>query len=119
MVLGPSCSMVARSELSKPRISDVMPTIDVMPMTTPSTVSPERSLLARNVSSAIRTTSPSRPLFTSECLDRVERCRARGGVGPEEQADGGGDADAEDHRPQLEGRRQRRQRRQQRGEAEP
>ncbi len=31
--------MLARSELSKPRMSDVMPTIDVMPMTTPSMVS--------------------------------------------------------------------------------
>ena len=38
-----------------------MPTIDVMPMTTPSTVSPERILLVRTVSNAIATTSLTRP----------------------------------------------------------
>ena len=36
---------MSRSDWSKPRIIAVMPTIDVMPMTTPSTVSPERILL--------------------------------------------------------------------------
>ena len=35
---------------SKPRMSDVMPTIDVMPMTMPSTVRADRSLLPRTVS---------------------------------------------------------------------
>ena len=39
-----------------------MPTIDVMPMTTPSTVSAERILFDRNVSTDIVTISPSRPL---------------------------------------------------------
>ena len=34
-----------------------MPTIDVMPMTTPRTVNPERSLLVRTVSNAIAITS--------------------------------------------------------------
>ena len=33
-------------------MSEVMPTIDVMPMTMPRTVSPDRILLARSVSSA-------------------------------------------------------------------
>jgi hypothetical protein len=50
---GRSC----RGGLSKPRIIAVMPTIDVMPMTTPSTVSAERILLVRIVSNAIATTS--------------------------------------------------------------
>ncbi len=53
MVSGPSWLIDSRSELSKPRISDVIPTIDVMPMTTPSTVSAERILLVRSVSNAI------------------------------------------------------------------
>src|SRR5687767_3481630 len=101
--------MLARSELSKPRMSDVMPTIEVMPMTTPSTVSPDRILLARRVSSAMRRTSPSSPLFTSERLNRVERCGTRGRVRAEEQADGSRNAHAEKNRPQFQRRRQRRQ----------
>ena len=44
-MFGPSWLIESRSDWSKPRISDVMPTIDVMPMTTPSTVSAERILL--------------------------------------------------------------------------
>src|SRR5574339_243887 len=101
--------MLARNELSKPRMSDVMPTIDVMPMTTPSTVSPERILFARRVSSAMRRTSPNNPLFTSERLNRVERCGPRGGVGAEEQADRRRDAYSENDRPDFQRRRQRRQ----------
>src|SRR5688572_32894458 len=119
MVLGPSCSMLARSELSKPRMSDVMPTIDVMPMTTPSTVSPERILLVRRVSSAMRRTSPSRPLLTSERLDGVERRGARGGVCAEEQADGGRNADTEQYRPEFQRRRQGRHRGEEHREREP
>src|SRR5688572_410820 len=119
MVFGPSCSMLSRSELSKPRISDVMPTIDVMPMTTPRMVRAERSLLVRTVSSAMRTTSPSSPLFTPERLYRIERCGAGGRVGAEEQSDGRGDADAEDNRPDLEDGRQRRRRRNAHRENEP
>ncbi|HEY7450808.1 MAG TPA: hypothetical protein VH702_21810 [Vicinamibacterales bacterium] len=42
-------------------MSDVMPTMAVIPMTTPSTVSAERSLLSRNVSRAITMISPRRP----------------------------------------------------------
>ena len=53
MVFGPIARIMSRSDWSKPRISDVMPTIDVMPMTTPSTVSAERILLVRTVSNAI------------------------------------------------------------------
>ena len=61
MVLGPSWLIDSRSELSKPRMSDVIPTMEVMPMTTPSTVSAERILLVRSVSNDIVTISPSRP----------------------------------------------------------
>ena len=57
IVLGPIERMLSRSDWSKPRMSDVMPTIDVTPITTPRMVSPERSLLARSVSHAIVTTS--------------------------------------------------------------
>src|SRR5262245_55655623 len=82
-------------------MSDVIPTIEVMPMTTPRMVRAERSLLPLIVSRAMRTTSPASDLFTAQRLDGVEPCRARGGVEPEEQADGGGDGDAEHHRPGL------------------
>src|SRR5512134_3793207 len=119
MVLGPSSSMLARSELSKPRMSDVMPTIDVMPMTTPSTVSPERILLERRVSSAMRRTSPNSPLLTSERLDGVERRCARGGIGAEEQANGGRNPHTEHHRPEFQRRRQGRQRGEEHREREP
>jgi hypothetical protein len=72
IVLGPSSRMLSRSDSSKPRTSDVMPTMAVMPITTPSTVSPERSLFVRSVSNAIVRTSPSSPLFTSQRLDGIE-----------------------------------------------
>ena len=61
MVLGPSWLIDSRSELSNPRMSDVMPTIDVIPMTTPSTVSAERILFVRSVSIDIVMISPSSP----------------------------------------------------------
>src|SRR3954471_13271833 len=61
IVSGPSWLIDSRSELSNPRISEVMPTIEVIPMTTPSTVSAERILLVRSVSIDIDTISPSSP----------------------------------------------------------
>ena len=64
IVFGPSELIELRSELSKPRISDVMPTIEVTPITTPSTVSAERILLLRSVSNAIAAVSPS----SANCL---------------------------------------------------
>src|ERR1051325_4035240 len=121
MVLGPSAFTLSRSDWSNPRMSDVIPTIAVMPITTPRIVSPERSLLPRRVSSAMLTTSPARLLFTAQRLDRTRRGGARRGVEAEEQPDAGGDADAEQHRPRLEPRRQRRDRGDRQGgqEAEP
>ena len=59
IVFGPSELIELRREESNPRISDVMPTIDVTPMTTPSTVSAERILLLRKVSNAMAAVSPS------------------------------------------------------------
>ena len=49
IVSGPSWLIESRNDWSKPRISEVIPTIDVMPMTTPSTVNAERILLVRSV----------------------------------------------------------------------
>ena len=72
MVLGPSALTLSRSDWSKPRMSEVMPTMAVMPITTPRMVSAERILLVRKVSSAMRMTSPARLLFTAQCLDRVQ-----------------------------------------------
>jgi hypothetical protein len=61
IVFGPSWLIESRSDWSKPRIRDVIPTMDVIPMTTPSTVSAERILLARSVCSDMMTISWSRP----------------------------------------------------------
>ena len=54
IVLGPSARTWSRSDSSKPRMSEVIPTMAVMPITTPRMVSAERSLLVRSVSSAMR-----------------------------------------------------------------
>src|SRR5262245_22748215 len=61
MILGPASAMRSRSDWSKPRIMAVMPTIDVMPITTPSTVSAERILFDQIVAKAITTTSRKSP----------------------------------------------------------
>src|SRR4029453_7311530 len=61
IVFGPSARIESRNDSSKPRMSDVMPTIDMMPMTTPRTVNAERILLVRSVSTDIVTISPRRP----------------------------------------------------------
>src|SRR3954471_22989806 len=105
IVLGPSWLIESRSELSNPRSSDVIPTIDVMPMTTPSTVSADRILLVRSVSKAIPTISESRPvrmaamLLAPQGFDRIQLGRAHRRVQSKEQADDRGDADAHDDRP--------------------
>ena len=115
IVFGPSWLIESRSESSKPRMSDVIPTIDVMPMTTPSTVSAERILLVRSVSSDIATISPSSParirrhrLFAPQRFDRIEPRRPHRRIQAEEQPDDRGDADADGDRPELHRRRQRR-----------
>ena len=61
-VFGPSARMESRSDSSNPRMSAVMPTMDVIPITTPRTVSAERILLVRSVSSDIDTISRNRPV---------------------------------------------------------
>ena len=61
IVLGPMALIISRSDWSNPRIIAVMPTIDVIPMTTPRTVSADRSLLPRTVSNAMTMTSLMRP----------------------------------------------------------
>ena len=110
IVFGPSELIELRSDVSKPRISDVMPTIEVTPITTPSTVSAERILLLRSVSNAIAAVSPS----SANCFvngdiglsprrkrfDRIEHRRAARRHPAEEQADRGGDGHAERHRPE-------------------
>ena len=100
---------MSRSDVSKPRMSDVMPTIDVMPMTTPSTVRAERILfVAQRVERHARDLAeqsglPVRffTLFAPQRFDRVEHRGAARRVPPEEQPDHRGDADAEDDRPRL------------------
>src|SRR6187401_1327522 len=111
IVLGPSSRIMSRSDSSKPRMSDVIPTIEVMPMTTPRIVSADRILFVRSVSSAITNTSRQRLLFTSQGLDGIERCRSRRGIRAEEEADGGCDGHAENNGPHLESCREWRERR--------
>jgi hypothetical protein len=62
MTRGPiAVEMLSWSDLSNPRMSAVIATIEVIPMTTPSTVRPERSLFVRTVSKAITMTSRIKP----------------------------------------------------------
>src|SRR5439155_1738090 len=95
----------------------VIPTIEVIPMTTPSTVSADRILLVRTVSNAMMSTSRKRAsrmaiaLFLPQRFDRIETRGARGRVEPEEQSDQRRNPDAERHRPSLDGGRHRCERR--------
>ncbi len=95
IVLGPISLMLLRSDSSKPRMSDVMPTMAVMPMTTPRTVRADRSLFERSVSIAIRTTSVSRPRrsfigsLPPQGFDGIEAGGAHRGIQAEPQADDG------------------------------
>src|SRR6266851_1184952 len=102
-------------------MSAVIPTIDVIPITTPRIVSAERILLVRTVSSAIATTSVSRPTrmiiargvsspqrarsFPSERLDRIEPRGPHRRIQTEEETDERRDADAEGDRPDFDRRR--------------
>src|SRR5438034_1054724 len=58
IVFGPIPRIMSRTDSSNPRMSAVMPTMEVMPMTTPRTVSAECSLLVRTESNAMTMTSP-------------------------------------------------------------
>ncbi len=99
IVSGPTARIMSRSDWSKPRIIAVMPTIDVMPMTTPRMVSAERILFERTVSKAITTTSLIRPiriatwvllsLLVAQGFDRIEARGLDGGIHPEKDADRG------------------------------
>src|SRR5204863_4901959 len=117
IVLGPMAAlMLSCSDRSKPRMSDVMATMDVMPITTPSTVSPERILLTRTVSNAITITSLRSPtrnarsrLLTAQRLDGIQPRGTVGRVKAEEEAHERGDDDAERHGPELNRRRDGRQ----------
>src|SRR5712692_7224510 len=125
MVFGPTCRIRSRIDSSKPRMSAVIPTIDVMPMTTPRTVSPERILFRRTVSNAITMTSLMRPIrnairsyqlpaedsLAPQRLDWIQPRGAHRRIQPVEEPDERRDADAERHRPRLDRRRDRRERR--------
>src|SRR3954468_24363304 len=89
-------------------MSDVIATIDVMPITTPRTVSPERILFERTVSKAMTTTSFNSPtrivrgrLLTAQGLDGIEPRGAVRGIQPEEQSDERRDDDPQRHGPRL------------------
>ena len=61
-------------------MSDVLPTIDMMPMTTPRIVNPDRAFCSRNVATAIVTVSPNKPPWN--CL-AIESSSSNGrGTGP-------------------------------------
>src|SRR5688500_18188781 len=122
MMFGPMVLIALRSDSSKPRIIAVMPTIEVMPITTPSTVSPERILFVRTVSNAMAMTSANRlalifeTSLSPQSLDRIQPGGPRRRIQSEEQPDDAGDADAEGNRPCLDGGRNRGQRRDHHGD---
>src|SRR6516165_9202262 len=112
IVLGPIVAKRSRIDLSKPMMSDVMPTMAVMPMTIPRTVNPERILFVRTVSNAMAMTSLSRStrmamaparLLPSQGFDRIQSGCPRCRVQTEEEPDERGDADAERAGPHLDG----------------
>src|SRR2546422_6005663 len=106
-----------------------MPTIDVIPMTTPRMVSPDRILFVRTVSNAIATTSQRSASLramrfqiadfrlqiadslTTQSLDWVEPRGPHRRIEAEEQADEGRDANPERDGPDLHRRGNRRERR--------
>src|SRR5438045_804959 len=81
IVSGPIARIIARSDSSNPRIIAVMPTIDVMPITTPSTVSADRILFDRTVSNAVATTSLTRDALITMSWNggsaALQGCRGR------------------------------------------
>src|SRR4029450_8310186 len=89
-------------------MSDVIATIDVMPMTTPRTVRPERILFVRTVSNAMTTTSFSSPtrmvrgvLLTAQRLDGIKPRRTVRRIEAEEESHQRRDGDAQRDRPDL------------------
>src|SRR5580765_1214676 len=90
-------------------MSAVMPTIDVMPMTMPSTVSADRSLLPRTVSHDIPRISENRlqrMLFAPQRFNRVQGRGPHGRIDTESEPDEGRHADPQHDRPRLDDRRQ-------------
>ena len=79
---GPICRNRSLNDSSKPRISAVMLTIEVMPMTTPRIVSAERILLVRRVSTAIVRISWRRPARSpDDAMSVVPHSRRRASIG--------------------------------------
>ena len=82
---------MSRNESSNPRMIELIPTMAVMPMTTPRTVSAERILFARIVPMAIAIVSAKSAtltidaLFPSERFDRIEPRRLDRRVEAEEE----------------------------------
>ena len=71
---------MSRSDSSKPRISGVMPTIDVMPIDAEDRQRRAHLVGAQRVERHHGDFAPEprlRPLLTSQRLDRIERCRPR------------------------------------------
>src|SRR5687767_1699606 len=115
-VFGPSRRIDSCIDSSNPRMSDVIPTIDVIPMTMPSTVSADRILLTLNVSRAIaavslnsakRAISVDIGLLASQSLDWIQHRCASSWIPAEEQSDEGGNHHTDDYRPGLHFRRNR------------
>ncbi len=63
--------MISRNESSNPRMIELMPTIAVMPITTPRTVRPERILFARIVPNAMPIVSVKSATLTIEPYSRL------------------------------------------------
>src|SRR5437870_8024109 len=101
-VVGPTTSSVLTICSRNPDTVQARAMTVAIPMTTPRMVSPERSLLARSWSTAIR--QPSRMewramLFGAQRFDRIEACRPVRGVDTEHDAHADAEAERYGDRP--------------------
>ena len=108
MVSGPRPSSISRNERSNPRTSDVIPTIAVIPITTPTIVNAERILFARSVSTAItpislNSAARSFTLFLSERFNRAQPRRTYRWVQAKDQSYYSSHPNTKSNRPSLHG----------------
>src|SRR5213594_2137605 len=118
-VVGPTTSSVLTICSRNPATIDAMAMTVAIPMTTPRMVSPERSLLTRSWSTAIR--HPSRMewramLLGAQRFDRVEARRPVRGIDAEHDAHADAEAQRHGHRPRRHAGGQRGRELDQRGE---
>src|SRR6266566_6861358 len=110
-VVGPTTSSVLTICSRNPVTIDAIAITVAMPITTPRIVRPERSLLARSWSRAIRQLSRTACraiLLSAQCVDGVEAGRPDRRVGAEDDAHHDPEAERDADRPQGDARGERR-----------